>query len=457
MKTAVDRVRRGFGGSHDVRIARAAIGVGIITAIAKLAAAGKDVIVAHQFGAGDAVDAFFLAFAVPSLAVNVIAGSVGAAFIPAFVRVRDGRSREDAVRLLSSTLFLVVVALIAASVVLALTAPVLLPVIGSGFDHDKVKLTRSLFVLLLPMLVLSGVSTTVAAAVNAEERFGWVAIASVLNPIVTAGVLVMLASRFGIRALAWGSVLGFLAEVVALLAVLHHHGLLVWPRWHGADEDVRRVLRQYGPMVAGALITSSNPVIDQAVAARLRRGSVADLGYGSKAVTFLLAVGVMAIGTVILPHFSRLVAGRDWTGVRRTLRTQGALVLAAAIPVTLALILLSQPIVRLVFGHGAFSAADVARVAHVQQLYALQLPFFAAGILGLRLLSALESTRTLLWIGALNLLVNWAADVVFARWIGVNGIALSTSLVHVVSFALVFVMSMSKLRRAEMTSAEVAI
>jgi putative peptidoglycan lipid II flippase len=154
----------------------------------------------------------------------------------------------------------------------------------------------------------------------------------------------------------------------------------------------------------------------------------------------------MALGSVVLPPLSWLVARGEWTSLRHTLRTNVMLVMSVAVPLTIVLILGSRPLIQLLYGRGAFDDADVTRVAHVQALYAIQLPFLAASILGVRLLSTLQAGRTLMAICVCNVSINVVADIVLARWMGVAGIALSTSLVHVVAFGWISWAAGAKLR-----------
>ena len=104
--------------------------------------------------------------------------------------------------------------------------------------------------------------------------------------------------------------------------------------------------------------------------------------------------------------------------------------MTASLPVVAVLWLLSEPIVRLMFERGAFTAEDTALVALIQGLYALQIPFYLAGALGSRVLNALSLNRVTAVIGMLNCITNLIFDYVFMIWLGLPGIALATSAVY---------------------------
>jgi putative peptidoglycan lipid II flippase len=143
------------------------------------------------------------------------------------------------------------------------------------------------------------------------------------------------------------------------------------------------------------------------------------------------------VATVIFPHFSRMVAAEQWSAVRQTLRTYGALILGGGAVVAVAMIVFSAPLVRLMFERGAFSPDDTRLVARVQALYALQIPFYLLSMVGVRLLSAMRGNRTIMWISFSSFVTNVAGNFVCMRVWGLPGIALSTSIVYCLSMLLV--------------------
>ena len=118
------------------------------------------------------------------------------------------------------------------------------------------------------------------------------------------------------------------------------------------------------------------------------------------------------------------------------------LALLFALPLALLLFLFSEPLVDLVFRRGAFTANDVHRVAQVQAFYALQMPSYIAGIIIVRLVSALQANRVLLWVSSINVVINIALNYLLMHWMGVAGIALSTAVVNFFSTIICYVVVM---------------
>jgi putative peptidoglycan lipid II flippase len=335
------------------------------------------------------------------------------------------------------------------SILMALVAPYTFAYLASGFGPKKLALTRKLFFVLLPVLPLSGLLVTWAAVLNAGERFALAAITPVMTPLAVILLVSVLSSTWGIYAFAVAVIAGAALEGLVLARGLRRQGISVIPRWHGFTPATKQVIRQYAPMILAGCFMSSTGLVDQSMAAMLSPGSVSILNYGNKVSSVVLGLGSIALSTAILPQFSRMVAAGDWSGVRNTLKTYTRLTLLATIPVTVLLAVLSRFLVSLLFQHGAFTESNTIDVASVQSLYILQLPFYVTGMLFVRLISALKANHVLMWGATISFSLNITLDYVFMKWLGVGGIALSTSVVYLASFCFLGFMSTRVLRRAE--------
>ena len=426
---------RPAGASVEGRIFGAAAGVGGLSAGLSVLSMGKEMFVAASFGTDDALDAFVVALLPVSFAVTVVAEAFSSALIPTYVQERERRGRAAAQRLFSEAVAVAAAWLLAVAAALALLAPHFLPLLGLGFAAGKLAQTQRLFLLLLPVVVLRGVTTIWSAALHAGERFGLAGAAPLLLPAATVGALLVWRADPAVDALVAGAVGGLALQLALLGWGLKRRGTALAPRWRGGSPALRRVIGQYLPLVAGASVMGGTALVDGAMAATLAPGSAAALHYGNKVVAAALTVGAGALGTVVLPVFSRLIGARDWGAVRRVVRTYSLLILLVTVPAALALCVLSEPLVRLIFERGEFTAADTRLVGRVQALYALQIPFYVLGILFVRLISAAAANRVLLFGSLLNLTLNVVLNYVFMRRLGVAGIALSTACVYAASCA----------------------
>lgn len=432
--------------SINRRILSALMAVGGITMCVKLVAGVKDMVIAMQFGTGDALDAFLIAFVLPAFALYLIGGSLNAALIPTYIQVQAEESAQAAQHLLSSVMVWTIGILVAVSLVLALASPYLFPLMGSGFTAEKLALVQSLYYIMLPTLVLNGIATIWGALLNACDRFAVAAIVPVVTSLVTIVIVVGMAERWDSYTIALGLTVGALVETAVLGWVLSREGVSLVPRWHGASAAVKQVLKQYIPLVASAFMMGGTTIVSQSMAARLGSGSVSALSYGNKVTSLMLGVGAVAVSTAVLPHFSRLVAVRDWHGLRHTLFTYSGGLLFSTLPVTAVLIYYSEPVTALVFQRGAFSAADTQLVGQVQAMYLLQVPFYVVSMLFVRLISALKANQVFIWANAINLSMCILLTYALMQRFGVVGVALATSLMYFISCGFLLCVSLRLMR-----------
>lgn len=430
------------------RILSDAAVVGGFLAAAKAAGAIKVVLIARTFGATDIVDAFLIAFLLPAFFADVVAGSLSAALIPALIETRErdgaGAARRLHASMASGMLFL----LCLVALVLAILAPVLIPLMGSGFSTEKLHLTRYAFYCLLPMLPMGALGVSWRSALNAAERFAIPAMAAGTTPLILAILLISIGAQWGIAVLIIGTLVGNIAELAIMGIALWQGGFPVLPRWSGADGLVRRVFRQQLPLVATAALAQAGALIDQSVAASLGTGSVAALNYGTRLTTVVASVGVSALGTAALPHLSRMVIAARWTEVSSTLRTYGTLIVFGALSLSVILAAWSDPLVEIVFRGGALTAQSAQIVAAVQRMAVMQLPALALlGLLG-RFVSSMRSNEVLALAAGLNLVVNAAGDFILPQFFGLPGIALAGVFAQLVSLSCVLWYVLGKLRHA---------
>jgi putative peptidoglycan lipid II flippase len=438
MPSPLSRALGTITSSVNGKIFRAVTILSGFSGVVLVATTARELVVANYFGRSDALDAYVTAYVLPLFIVNLVAKSFDVAVIPTFVEVRESEGVEAAQRLFSGALIWSLGLLVTIGVLLAAFAPYYLPLLGSGFSVSKLLLTRKLLYFMLPLIVMSAVTVNGTALLNAGERFALPALLPVLAPLGGLLFLVEFGRRWGIYALAAGTVMGTALQATSLVVLARSHGFSLMPRWSGFDPKLRQVVSQYIPMVAGALLMGTTELVDQAMAAMLPSGSVAALSYARKIVNVLVVVGAIPLGAATLPYFSDMVAKRAWNACRHTLRTYTGLIFLVTVPVTAVMVVFAQPLVRILFQRGAFTAADTAVVSHVEAWLALQVPFYLVGNMAVRLISALKRNGVLMAIAAVNTVLNAVLNWVLMWRYGVAGIALSTSIVYLVSCLLVF-------------------
>jgi putative peptidoglycan lipid II flippase len=403
--------------SERRNIARAAGVVSALTLVSRVTGLLRDAVVGYFFGAGMAAEAFFVAFRFPNLFRRLVAeGAISVAFVPVFADLLANRSTGEAQRGLRAVLWLAVVALAALSLAGALLAPLWVDIFAPGFADDPalrdltVRLTRMLF----PYLALIGTVAVLAGFLNACRHFTAPALSpAILNVMIIACALA-LQPLLGtpVEALAFGVLAGGACQVALQIAVLRRRGVALAPLWEPANEAVRRSAALLLPVTFGTAIFQVNVLIGTILASLLPTGSVSYLWYADRVFEFPLGLFVAALGTAALPSMASQAARGELEGMGDSLSFALSLMNLIAVPATVGLILLAEPITAVLFERGAFGAAETAMTARALRAYAVGLWPVAA----VRLLApgfyALGDARTPVYVALLAVLANVVVGVV---------------------------------------------
>lgn len=411
---------------------------------------------AAVFGVGDDLDTFNAAFSIASFLISITAGALQIALIPIYLETKQQQGKDAAQQLVSTIFTCFLVGLLVLGAILLLLLPVLLPHIYAGFAPAKLAMTTRLFYLLVPLIVLGSAALFVTSILNAEEEFKFTALSPGWTALSSIVALLFLGKLFGIYALAFGIVIGALIEFSFLAYLLYKFGLSLRLRWQLKNEKVQQVFASTLPIIIAFILSGSMPLIDQHFAANLRPGDVAALGFGYRIISLFVTLFAAAVGTTVAPHFSKFAAAQDWNGLRQAF--YGSIlkfILPVCVLSSAAIIIFSEPLVRLLFQRGAFTPEATKTVATIQAMYALQLPAYVVHYVSYRVLSAIKANRYAIWIASISVLSSLVLDYFFSRIWGINGIALSVSAVYTIATLVALFIVRRELRKRQLASENV--
>ena len=399
----------------------------------------RTVVIAHQFGTSPDLDAYFVAFRIPDLIFQLIAGAtLGSAFIPTFARIVGDRGEREGWRLASGVLNLLFVATLFFAIVGLLLAPLLVPLTAPGLGDETgqhahltslaVDLTR--IMMLSPLLF--AVSGMFMGILNARHHFLAPAFAPMFyNAAIIVGALI----SHDVKVLAICVVLGALLHLVVQVPALRLVGMRWQPVWDWRDKAVREVGRLMGPRVIGLAAFHLNFVVATFFASTVGSGAISAVNYAWLVVMTPLGLFGMAISTAIFPRMAEQAA-RDESQLQETVSKALRLILYLTIPASVGLVILARPITAFLLRSGSFDATSTDLVVSALVFYSIAL-FAHAGI---EILSrgyyALSDTRTPVAFAVVSMLVNLVLSLVLVWPFGIKGLAAALSVATIVEFTL---------------------
>lgn len=444
-------LRGGFGRflQRGAAVQSVAVAVGLLAlgfAASRLLGLLRSVAIAHAFGTDRELSAYWVAFRLPDLVFQVLAGAtLSAAFIPTFSRVRMRQGEQAAWRLASDVLNLVSVATVAMAVLAYVLAPWVVPLLapGLGVDTGRQAELQSLAVRLTRLMLISpilfGISGMITGILNARQHFLAPALAPLIyNLSIIAGAL-LFAETFGVFGLAIGVVVGSAGHLLVQLPWLRAAGMRWSPSLDLASQGVIDVARLMGPRVIGLAAAQMNFIVVLFFASFVSDESISALTYAF--LIAMLPVGVigMAISTAVFPTLAQQAAAQQMEPLRESLAGSLRLILFLAIPASAGLALLAHPAVQLMLQRGAFTARSTDLVVGALVWYAFAV-FAHAGVEILsRGFYAVADTRTPVLFAVLAVVVNAGLSAALVEPFGIRGLAAATSVAACIEFALLFV------------------
>lgn len=423
------------------RIARAAGVVSAATLLSRVLGFVRDMIIARAFGAGTATDAFFAAFRLPNMLRELLGeGALSAAFIPVFSETLTKKGREPAWRLVRSVLTLLALVLSLISVTGILLAPVLIQLIAPGFQSIPSKFTLAVLLarMMFPYILLVGLAALFMAILNALGHFATPALSPSMLNLAMIGCALFMAPYMDppILALAIGVLLGGAGQLLIQIPVARRWGMGTRQGLDLHDPDIGRIARLMTPGVAGLAITQVNVFIGTFLASFLGEGSISVLYYAFRLIAFPIGIFGVAIATAAFPAMAKQAAVHSLEEVGATAADSLRLVLFVTLPCMVGLLVFRVPIVQLLFERGAFDRTLTLATADVVFFYALGLGAYVSTRNLVPAFYAIQDTATPVKIGAIAVLVNIGASVLFMGPLGAGGLALATALSSFVNLGL---------------------
>jgi putative peptidoglycan lipid II flippase len=425
----------------------------VATGISRVLGLVREIVARRAFGVEGDVNAFSVAFQVPNLVRALTAdAALGAAFVPVFSELLEKNQRARAWRVASTLFWLVLIVLGAVTGILVLLAPLIMRAFGLGdLEELAVGLTR----VLAPVVVLMGASGIIVGILNSYEEFTVPALMPVLwNLAILVSLLVVVpqleSEEAQLYAYAGGILVGTVIQVVTPVWWLRGRDGRIRPVLDLRDPAVKRVLLLMLPVTLAIGLINFNFVVDTFFASRFVDPRLAPSAIDAAFRIYMLPQGMfaVAVATVLFPRLSRLAARGDSVAFRETvslgLRQIGFLL----VPASAVAAVLAEPIVRLLYQRGEFTADQTPVVAGALATFSLGLVFNGTMLMLNRSFFSLQSAWVPTAVAGANLVLNGVLDALLYR-VGVWGIPLATSLVNVAGTLALLAVLRSRLGRLD--------
>ena len=397
---------------------RSTVIVSAMTMLSRILGLVRDIVLLNVFGAGKDFDTFVVAFRIPNFFRRLFAeGAFSQAFIPVLTEYKTGRTHAEVQILISRVFGCLTTFMSALTFVAMVAAPAIIYIYAPGFhdDPEKFALATDMFRLTIPYLLFMSLTAFASSILNSYGSFTSPAFSPVLLNLAMIAGAVWLTPYMAepIMALGWAVLIAGILQLAIQIPELWNKKLLIPPKVDFKHEGVERIMKLMLPALFGVSVTQINLLLNTIWASFMQDGSVSWLYSAERMTELPLGLIGVAIGTVILPSLSARHAEQDQAKFRGMIDWAAKVIMLVGIPASIALFMLSTPIIQALFQRGEFTLEDT-------QMTALALQCMSAGVISFMLIKvfapgfyAQQDTKTPVRVGLMAVAANAILNVVF--------------------------------------------
>lgn len=393
----------------------------------KLVAFGKDILVSSFFGATMETDALFMAFNITSIIFVAFYSTVSLVFLPLYNEQRLKHSLNDTNLFTSNVITVYLFITLCIMALSIIFAPEIISLINTSTNIESVSLT----VTLLRIMTLSFLFTVFVSFITSIQLSNEQYMAPHFMPIIS-GLIVMIsivvfAPKYGIYVPAVAGVFALIVQA-PLYRWLARKNFSYCFYLNLKDKNLKKMGFLFLPSFLGISIDQVNIMVDTILASGLQEGSISALNYSNRLISFSSGIFVMAIMSIMYPLFSKYVVNDEHERLSKAIQKSMRILLLGMIPITAIILIYSKEIVSIVFQRGKFDVLATETTAFVFLFYGLGVIFLALRELFNKVFYAQKNTKTPLLISFIAVCVNIILSMIFVKNMGVEGLALASSI-----------------------------
>ena len=388
----------------------------------------RESVIAGTFGASGATSAFDAVSGVPKMVYELLVGGMlSAALVPVLSEYAAAERQAELERIVSILLTLGGLVMLAVVVLLELIAKWIAPLLVGGFDAELLQTATLLVRLIVPAILIYGLSGILQAYHYARHHFAYPAMGAPAHNLGIIVAVVLLAAKFGIASLSLGILVAATTQLLVQLPGLRGTRLSFSLDWR--HPVVRRILQLYAPVLLSIIVQNLGIIIDRNLASRTVNEAITWMSKATFLIQLPLGLVSMAISLAVLPTLSQIDAKKELDRFKRTFSLSLRLVLVVIIPAAVGLFVLGKPLITLIYEHGAFTPIDTQQSWQALRYYLWGLPFAAIDLPLVFAFYAQKDTVTPVVVGILAVVIYLVVgpSLAFLAGLGYLGLVIANS------------------------------
>lgn len=424
---------------------KAIMNIMLITILAKILGFAREILLSYYFGASGISDAYLISQTIPGTIFQFVGAGLMTSFIPVYLSVLSKKGKSEADKFTNTVISMV---LIFSTIIIILVWLFPYQIVGafaSGFQGETLEYAVTFTKIGILSLYFSSLIYVFTSYLQANNSFTIIALAAIPNSVMIM-LSIFLGAKVNLTLLSVGSVVAVFIQLFFIWTQIYKARFRLRLNLQFKSPYIKEIYLLMLPVIVGISVNQINVLVNKTIASRISIGGVSALSYADSLIMFVQGVFAQTIATVYYPTITRLVAENKETELKRTIGELLEGMLYLLLPMSVGTMLLSTPVVNILYGRGAFNENAIVMTSQV-------LGFYAVGILGYgfreilsRIFYAFHDTKTPMINATLGMVLNIILSILFSRYIGIGGLALGTSLSSIITSILLIIHLKKKMR-----------
>lgn len=399
----------------------------ILTIVSKFIGFGREIILSYFYGASNVSDAYIIALTIPTVIFAFIGRGISTAFIPMYNKVDKNLGPEEANKFtnnLSNVLLVVSTVVVIFGMIFT---EQIVRVFASGFEGSTLILATNFTRVSILGIYFTALINVFKPYLQIKGNFAVPALIGFpMNFCIILSIII--SSRGNTMILAYGIVASVLAQFIFMVPFIVKKGFRYTPILNFKETHIKNMAYLALPVILGVAVNDINKIIDRTLASQIAEGGISALNYAARLNGFVQGIIVMSIATAMYPLISKMAAEDNISGLKKTLSEAISGISILVVPATVGAMVLTQPIVELLFGRGAFDIHAVAMTSNALFFYSIGMTGIGLRQVLSRPFYALQDTKTPVVNATIGVILNIILNIILSRYLGIGGLALATSI-----------------------------
>jgi putative peptidoglycan lipid II flippase len=410
----------------------------LITISSKILGFLRDVVLSYYYGASNISDAYLVSITIPMVIFSFIGIGITTGYIPNYNQISKKYGDKAAIKFTNNLVNILLLVNTIIIIIGLFFTDVLVKIFASGFTSETLKLAIIFSKISMFGIYFTGTIYVFSGFLQLKGNYVMPALVGFpLNFFILISIII--SYRVNILFLSIGTVIATATQLLFLVPSLKGVNYQYKFFIDFKDENFIKMIYTTLPAILGVSVNQINILVDRKIASQIAVGGISALNYSNRLIWFVQGIFVMSITTVMFPMISKMVAEHNLKGLKKSIVESINVINILVLPTTFGAMLLTEPIVKLLFGRGAFDSQAIFMTSDALFFYSIGMIGFGLREVLSRTFYAMQDTKTPMNNAAIAMVMNIILNIILSKFLGIGGLALATSISAIFCTVLLFI------------------